>query len=117
MWQSFRMIGYPQRHRSMMDFQVTGHSSQVASIHIHLRSSLAQVRRVTLRLRIGRVLAMAVHAAIPLGTSISFARFVLAGRFMAMRTFQHGPILAHPFSHSLNKGLRMFDIRKGIIDP
>jgi hypothetical protein len=79
---------------------VTGHSSQVASIHIHLRRSLAQVRRVPLRLRIGRVLAMAVHTTIPLGTRIRFARFVLAVRFMAMRTFHHTPILAHPFSHS-----------------
>jgi hypothetical protein len=41
-----------------------------------------------------------VHTTIPLGTRIRFARFVLAVRFMAMRTFHHTPILAHPFSHS-----------------
>ena len=55
---------------------------------------------VTLRFRVGRVLVLAMHTAIPLRTSIGFASFILAGRFMAMGTLYHNPILAHPFSHS-----------------
>jgi hypothetical protein len=42
-----------------------------------------------------------VHAAIPLRTCLCSACFILPCRFVAMWTFHHLPILAHPFRHSL----------------
>jgi hypothetical protein len=48
----------------------------------------------------GRVLAIAVHAAISLRTCLRSAGFVLTARFVAMGTLDHLPILAHPFRHS-----------------
>jgi hypothetical protein len=42
-----------------------------------------------------------VHTAIPLRACISFASFILAGRFLAIPTSLHNLILAHPFSHSV----------------
>lgn len=51
--------------------------------------------------RFRRVLPLAMHTAIPLRARLRFARFVLTGRFVAMGTLDHLPILAQLFSHSL----------------
>jgi hypothetical protein len=85
----------------MVNFQLSRNLAQVHAIHVHLGSSFAQALRIALQFWFGRVLAIAVHTAIPLRTCIRSACFVLTRRFVAMWTLYHFPILAHPFRHSL----------------
>jgi len=86
----------------MMDFQATSNSPKIAAIHIHLGCLFSHTGGVALCFGLRRVLAIAIHTPVPLRTCVRFARFVLAGRFVAMWTSFHSPILAHPFSHSLH---------------
>jgi len=84
----------------MVNFQLSPNLAQVQAIDTHLGRSFAQAFRIALPFWFRRVLAIAVHAAIPLRTRICSACFVLTSRFVAMWTYYHLPILAHPFSHS-----------------
>lgn len=69
-------------------------------VNVQLSPNLAQAFRIALQFWFGRVLAIAVHTAIPLRTRICSTSFVLTTRFVTVWTLYHLPILAHSFSHS-----------------
>src|SRR5215216_4386232 len=79
---------------------MTSNPPQIATIHVHLNGSLAHTLWVALCFRFRCVLMPTVHTAIPLGTGFCFSGSVLACGFLAIGTFLHIPILAHPFGHS-----------------
>ena len=82
--------------------------SQIVPIYIHFHRSFAHALGIALCFRFGGVFVTTVHTAIALGSGSGCSRSVLTTRFLAIRTFLHGPILAHPFRHSQNLDLRSY---------
>jgi hypothetical protein len=64
--QRLSMIGNPKRYGAVMYFQMSGNPTKTASINVHLPGLLAHTFRIAMFFRLRRVLALAVHTAVPL---------------------------------------------------
>ena len=86
----------------MMYPQMTPNASQIHPIHVHLQCLTANIFRVALPLWFWSVLSVAVHATVPLTTSLGFACFILSFCSLTIWTCLHSTILAQYSIHSLN---------------
>ena len=79
----------------MMRPQMTGYSTQIHPIHIHLQCFLASLFIIDPRLGFRRVFDLAVHTAISLAATRCFSGSILPFGSLTFRTFVHASILAH----------------------
>lgn len=96
----FCMFSYPVGNCTMMYSQVASNPAKIPSIDIHFGGAFSQTFRVALTLGRRRVFPLAIVALIPWRTRFRLPGSVLARLFFTVRTFDHFPILPHPFRHS-----------------
>jgi len=78
----------------MMKAQMAGNATQVHPVHIHLDRFLTHFCGIGPGFGFGRVLDLAVHAAVPLTATFRFSGSVLALCLIASWTLDHAYILA-----------------------